>query len=451
MRQKTEAQQRLKELAGQVKQVADSSTMTGDKKHAFLDRAEAEAESLQTTIDNAGRANQFAAAGEKAFGGQVETKTVQAGGAPSPLQASDAQLKALWQASQNNMPFQVEIGAKGGFENNLVAKDTSPITEGGLSPQLPPVMMPNRALGLPYEPSRIMHWLPQTVMTGPSAEWIRHESNAAEPAGVGEAEIKPDVGMNFSTHLAKPQKLAALASITMEAAMDYPSFAQLVPMELTRALINTESNFVLNAGTSGGPTATFDGILATPGTLTRKVATDAKGNATETGLNAIQKAFVDLRTGPAFAEPDLVVINPATMGALVRSTDSSGRYLLDFISGPRGLTYNGLAAGSGTANETEQLGVPTQGRTAPTAYLWNVPAVESTMCPEGTAIVMSVAAGAAVGYQRLGMLLQFNPWGDKEWGTNTYSYRCEQRISLATPRPSAINIVTGLPGLTGAS
>jgi len=46
---------------------------------------------------------------------------------------------------------------------------------------------------------------------------------------------------------------------------------------------------------------------------------------------------------------------------------------------------------------------------------------------------------------RLGMLLQFNMFGDQEWQQNLFSWRVEERIALATPRPEAINILTGLP------
>ena len=60
-------------------------------------------------------------------------------------------------------------------------------------------------------------------------------------------------------------------------------------------------------------------------------------------------------------------------------------------------------------------------------------------------VVMSITAGAAFGYTPLGMLLQYNPWGDAEWSQNYYTWRCEARIALTVPRPSAINIVTGLP------
>jgi hypothetical protein len=56
-----------------------------------------------------------------------------------------------------------------------------------------------------------------------------------------------------------------------------------------------------------------------------------------------------------------------------------------------------------------------------------------------------VAAGGGIFWQRLGLLLQFNPWGDTEWTTNQFSWRAEERIAFSVPRPAAVNIVTGLP------
>jgi hypothetical protein len=58
---------------------------------------------------------------------------------------------------------------------------------------------------------------------------------------------------------------------------------------------------------------------------------------------------------------------------------------------------------------------------------------------------MSIQAGAVVGWVRMGLRVEFNPWGDTEWTTNTYSWRAEERISLSVPPPAAISIVTGLP------
>jgi len=97
-------------------------------------------------------------------------------------------------------------------------------------------------------------------------------------------------------------------------------------------------------------------------------------------------------------------------------------------TGPAALTFDGGPATQPTRFPTG-YGVPAQGHdTTEYGSLWGVPVCESTQCPAGTGVVLSVKAGAAVGFSH-----------------NLYSWRAEERISLTTPRPSAINIVTGLP------
>jgi hypothetical protein len=83
--------------------------------------------------------------------------------------------------------------------------------------------------------------------------------------------------------------------------------------------------------------------------------------------------------------------------------------------------------------------------------VFGVPVHTSTQCPDGTAIVLSISGGAAVGWIRMGLELQYNPYGGTTdagadlWRTNQYSWRAEERISLSVPRPAAICVVTNLP------
>ena len=36
-------------------------------------------------------------------------------------------------------------------------------------------------------------------------------------------------------------------------------------------------------------------------------------------------------------------------------------------------------------------------------------------------------------------------WAENLWTTNTAQWRAEERIAFAVQRPSAVNIITGLP------
>ena len=119
-----------------------------------------------------------------------------------------------------------------------------------------------------------------------------------------------------------------------------------------------------------------------------------------------------------------MIVHPLTLGALRRSKDTQNRYLLDLSRGPAALE----------SGEEDRI--------------WGVRVCQTTQIAAGTAIVMSVAAGGAVGWIRMGLTVEFNPYGDGTgtgWATNTYSWRAEERISLSVPRPAAINVVTGLP------
>jgi hypothetical protein len=342
-------------------------------------------------------------------------------------------------AYQSKQPCAIEIK---GFADDVVTK--SPVAETGLTGglgQLPPLIMPGRAVSLPYEPTRVWNWIPSVTMQGPSVAWLQHVSNATEVSAVAELGTKPDIGPGFQEFVVKPTKIAGLASLSLEASMDYPEWGGWIQTELTRSLINQESLALLQAGYSGGPTGyTFNGLLAQSGTLTRAVGSD-------TPLDALSKSYVDLRVGPAFAEPDLVIMHPQTWGALRRAKDANGRYLLDLMYGPAQLTADGSPLVRGASGEAP-FGVIPQGQASTgTGYgqLWGVPICETTQCPAGTAVVMSIRAGAAFGYTRMGLLLQYNPFGDAEWTQNYYTWRCEERIALTVPRPQAINIVTGLP------
>jgi len=433
---------RLEQLRGEVKALTrahDDGRIDEKRFRGSVNRLYEEHQGLTTTLENLGSARRAAAAQEEAFGvPSLRTKAIGPvrSQPPSPMDLDESQLRQLYQAAETKSPCTIEIRSKAYSPvTEYSTSGTSTIT-GGIG-QLPPIIVPNRFMSLPYEPSRVSQYLPSAAMNGPSAVWLTHTGNAGEVATVPEAGQKMDIGPTVVENQVKPTKIAGLVSVSLEAWQDYAEFGEWLPTELTRSLINAESNMILNAGTSGGPTATFPGLLATSGTLTRAVGTD-------TALDALNKSFVDLRVGPAYAEPDLVITHPATIAAMRREKDASGRYILDLFAGPLALTADG-APRAATAPDANLGGVIPQGSNTTVQSIWGVPVVETTQCPPGTAVVLSVRAGAALFYVRLGMLLQFNMFGDQEWQQNLFSWRVEERIALATPRPEAINILTGLP------
>ena len=170
-----------------------------------------------------------------------------------------------------------------------------------------------------------------------------------------------------------------------------------VATRASRSVINAETLHIVQAGYSGGPTGVaFTGLLATSGTLTRTVGTD-------TLLDALNEAFVDLRSEPRSRTPKLVILHPQTWAALRREKDSTGRYILGLPDGPASLAYDGSRCQSDA--QRHYNGVPEQGHFDHRLRLseWGVPVCETTQRPAGTGVVLSVKAGAAVGSTRMGM------------------------------------------------
>jgi HK97 family phage major capsid protein len=84
-------------------------------------------------------------------------------------------------------------------------------------------------------------------------------------------------------------------------------------------------------------------------------------------------------------------------------------------------------------------------QTGTVTHLWNCPVIQTSQLVDGTALVLSLKRGAAVGWIRQGLTVEFNPYGTDEWTKNYGTWRAELRVSLSTPRPSAINVITSLP------
>jgi hypothetical protein len=480
MSKRKELSERSSALAGEIEtkmRDLDAGKISTASFNSFMEQANAEAQSLQSTVANYDRAQAFrnAQAGLElapGAGGFVGSSGGWGGPRPqTPMALNDHQIKALYQAAANRMPLSMEIGSTGDgayaggyggggvtdatLKGYIGASTKNAVSEsglgGGFSGNLPPVQS-LYAVGLGYEPTRISSYLPGATMQGPSATWLSHVGNAAEAAGTAELAVKGNIGPSIVENQVKPQKIAGLVSTSLEAWQDTENYgegalASWLPAELTRSLINTESQFLLTATTGdtnafGGPTgATFNGWFNQSGTLTRTLATG------ELPLDTLNKAFIDVRTGPAYAEPDLCVLHPATLGALRRLRDDQGRYILDLLAGPLGLTADGSQRIAAPPEQANAFSVISQGNEGGFyGNLWGVPIVASTQCPAGSAVVASIKAGGGLFWQRLGLMLQFSMGlPGSEWESNAYSWRVEERVALSVPRPAALNIVDGLP------
>lgn len=335
----------------------------------------------------------------------------------SMWEIDNTQIKALQQAARQGTPFKVQIGQKGIEHGHFGGVHTkAAVTAGGLTPNLmPPIQQPgDRGFwGLPYELTRVANFVPNVAMDGPGIAYFRHDSNAVEAGYVPEGDLKPDLSPVVTEQYVRPYKVAGRMLMTHELVEDAgEDFADKLVGDLTRSIYNEESWILLNGTVEGNG---FAGINNASNTLTRYASIDDVDQ-----LDTLSRAFVDLRSN--YYVPDLVFIHPETLGAIRRLRDKNGRLQLNLDEGPRGVN-----------------------QTAETENLWGVQVVQTTQQPTGTAAVLSVASGAALIYVRESLTTFFDPYSQA--ASNAYQYIAETRLALATPRPGAINLVTGLdPG-----
>jgi Phage capsid family len=335
----------------------------------------------------------------------------------SMYEIDKSQINALQQAARQGTPFKVQVGSKGiehGFMGGV--RDKSAVTEGGLTPNLLPPIQQYGAMGywgLPYELTRVQNWLPNVAMDGPGVAYFQHTANAAEAAYTAEGATKPDLTPTVKEQYIRPSKVSGRILLTHELVQDAgDAFAQNLVSDLARSLYNATSALLLNGTTAGNG---WPGINQVTGTLTRAAAI---GSGDIDALDTLSKAFVDLRSD--FFVPDLCFVHPSTMGALRRLRDLNNRLQLELLSG------------AGAINGTSEQ-----------ETLWGVPVVQTTQQAAGTAAVLSVQSGAAVVYVREALTVFYDPYSMAS--SNVYQHIAEQRLALATPRPGAINLVSGLP------
>jgi hypothetical protein len=350
----------------------------------------------------------------KGFGPGMENRVQ-----PTSMYAIDkTQINALKQASLQNTPLRIQIGSKGiehGSWGDQI-RTKAAVTESGMSPNLlPPVQQPGPMgyWGLPYELTRVANYLPNVGMDGPGIAYFQHTANAAESAYVAEGAAKPDISPTIKEQYIRPSKVAGRLLLTHELVQDAgDAFGNALIADLARSTYNAESNLLLNGTVVANG---FAGINNVVGCLTRAAAI---GTTDIDALDVLNKAFVDLRSD--FFVPDLVIINPVTLGSIRRLRDANKRLQLELIEGPRRID-----------------------QTSETETLWGVQVVQTTQQAAGTAAVLSVASGAAVVYVRESMSVFFDPYSQAS--SNIYQYISEARLCLATPRVSATCLISGLP------
>ena len=286
-------------------------------------------------------------------------------------------------------------------------------------------------------------------MPGPAAVWYT-ATNGAEVGAVNELSSKIDVSPSMAASQVKPQKIAGIFTFSFESELFTQGFGEaqvqtLFTQNLQASLTNTESAAVLTASTSGtNPLGgsypvnyAFNGILNSSGVLTRAVGSDLP-------FVALAKSYADIRVGGAFSDPTHVWVHPNTLTALRTIRDDQGRFVLDLMAGPSNLSALGQTSAPSTDREPFSM-VPL-GKNGYSGTLWGATIISTTHVPAGTAIVMNVPAGGGVVWHKTGLIIQSdNGLSGTNFVDNAYSVRAEELFAVSIPRPTAVNVLTGLP------
>jgi len=318
---------------------------------------------------------------------------------PAPWHATEEQVKGLWMAAKNRLPsYGFELGEKAAPSWNVHTKQ---VVEGPPGTLLPPALLPQHTLNLPYEPDRIFEHFVGAMADSQSVQYLQHTGNAQPALPTPELGTKLDLGMQWAPKTVSFQKISALASVSTEALDDFNVFYQFTSNDLSRAVIDAETNWIINQSITG--------LIWQTNTLKRLVGAD-------TPLDALEKAVDDIRVGSAFGRASVMCMHPNTLGYLKRQKTTLGNYILN----PD----------------------PTTGLVD---TIWDCKVVTNSYVPMAYVIVFD-ATQAILGWTRQAMTVMLNPWGSPMWQENYVSFRAEERIAVGYPRPTAINLVTGFPG-----
>ena len=340
--------------------------------------------------------------------------------APGPLDASQAQWRSLFDACNAQTPFQTTVTSKAWSEKIMsaggnIGMKAPPLftTEGAGGSLLPAELIPS-AFRLQYEPDRIWSHLVGMPMDTQQIEWLQHTSNQNPAATTAEVQVLPDLGMVITPKTSTAVKIGGTATFSRELLDDFSSFMAFVPSEITRAVIDAETNFVVNDGTQG--------ILAQPNIITRNAAAGPWPAGPANNIDAILAGANDIRVGTSFAKADLVLMHPTTWLDIRTLRGTTGMYVL-------------------RQNEPSDV----LGETLDTFFDTRV--VQNTKIAPGIAIVLDLNI-SLIAFTRMGLEIAVNWQGDSVFPTFAYQWRVVERIALGTPRPSAIAVVSGLSAYT---
>jgi HK97 family phage major capsid protein len=343
---------------------------------------------------------------------QVTEDTTRTSGVPSALatlSATGKQTRALSTAGQLCPLAFTDEAMRAAFEKTrhgevalLETRDfISAVSE--LPPQLysPPTF--------PRHEDRLVDRLPGIQLDAPSLEYVQVNSVVGSAAIVGEGEVKPEVTMPPTKVITTALKLAVHGAISWENINDYDAFTAAVRSELLKQVVDLENHQVVYGDPAAGG---LDGLLKAPGILT--FAATGGGGPNPENFSDIAGAIATMRTGPALATPDLILLAPNTWANIRTQKDGYGRF---------------LATPDPTDDQAETV--------------WGIDVLQSTAFTAGEAVLIdSTLFGRIAVREALTLRLGF---ANDDFTRNLVRTVCEERLNVAVERPAAILHMTGLP------
>ena len=197
--------------------------------------------------------------------------------------------------------------------------------------------------------------------------------------------------------------------MSWENIQDYDAFTSAVQNELLKRVVDLE-NQQLVYGTGG--TTQLSGLTTTAGILTYPAV------GTQENFTDIATAIAALRTGPALAEPDLLLLHPDTWAAIRTQKDDMGRFYV---------------SPDPSVDQVEQV--------------FGVDVLQSTEFNKGDGILLDTTVFGRVAV-RESLILRVGYGvvsGQSDFLSNILRWITEERLNLAVERPAAICWITGLP------
>ena len=260
----------------------------------------------------------------------------------------------------------------------------------------------------PRHESRWADRLPQIAIDTPALEYVQVSSTSGAAAIVGEGGVKPEVTMPPTPLTCTAKKLAVHSGISWESWADFSQFTQAVQQELIGLIVDLE-----NSELWGGTPATGLNGLVNEANILKHTAVGGASTPVN-HWDDFSAALAKLRTGPALATPNLVLIHPDSWAVIRTEKDTLGRY----------------TSGQDPTTSTAET-------------VWGVEVLQSTAFPEGEAVVMdTVLAGKIV--VRESIVMRLGTSGD-DLVRNIIRCVIECRENVAWERPAAAIHITGLP------